>query len=130
MEAEDILWVLPYVILIAVLYSIYLWKTARGKKLLAQGRELIRAGNSREGVRLLKEALWKANQKPDLELAILDELVNAYKGCGVIFDAHDYIVLVNQFRELNKKGSGKAVDELKKVQKLKKQVIDRMKDVS
>jgi len=130
MEAEDILWVLPYAILAAVLYSIYLWKTARGRGLLARSQSLIGAGNLREGVHLLKEALWKANEKPDLEQSILDELTKAYQASGKPFDAHDYILLIGQFRELSKKGSTKAIEEMKKVQKLKKQIIDRMPDVS
>ena len=130
MEAEDILWVLPYLILAGVMYSIYLWKTARGKSLLAQSRSLIEAGDQRGGIHLLKEALWKANEKPNLEQQILDEFTRIYQSRGISYDNQDYIVLIDQFRELSKKGSTKALDEMKKVQSLKKQLIDRMPDIA
>jgi len=130
MEAEDILWVLLYAILAAVLYAIYWWKTSRVRSLLGKSQSLIAVGNLRKGVHLLKEALWKTNENPDLEQSILDELAKAYQARGVSFDSQDYILLIGQFRELSKKGSTKAIEEMKKVQKLKRKIIDRMPDVS
>ena len=98
MQPADLLWALPYLILAAVLGSIYWWRTARGRSLLAKGSALTDAGRVREAVVTLKAALRKANQKPDLEQAILDELARAYKAGGVAFDPGDYLLLVGQFR--------------------------------
>ena len=130
MEIEDLFWVLPYALLAVVMYSLYFWKTARGRSLLAKSRELIDAGKLPEGADLLKEALWKANEKPELEHAILDELANVYQVCGHSFDSQDYVLLISQYQGLEKKGSTKSLQELQKVQMLKKQVIDGMPKVA
>jgi len=130
MEAEDILWALPYLILAAVLYSIYLWKTARGRNLLTKAQSLLSSGDTGQAVDLLKQALWKANEKEELERSILAELDRAYRSRSIPFDSHDYVLLIGQFQELKKKGSTKAMAELKKVQALKKKLIEYMPEVS
>ncbi len=129
MEAVDVLWILPYVVLVAVFYLIYAWKTARGRRLLAKARTVSSSGNVREAVRLLKEALWKANEKPGLERSILNDLAQEYRSRGISFDLQDYLILIEQFQDLSKKGSTKAMEELKQVQALKKQIIERMPNI-
>lgn len=130
MEAEDILWIVPYAILAVGCGSIYVWKTMRAKRLLARAQSADSSGDPNGRADLLKTALRKANEKPELERSILNELAALYRSCDVSFDARDYRILVEQFQELSRKGSTKAIEELKQIQALKKQIIDRMPRIS
>ena len=133
MNDEDILQIVvragPFVILTAVFYCIYLWKTTRARKLLTKATTSFGDANAREAVSLLKQALWKANEKPELERSILAKLGQAYQQWMIAFNESDYLILIGQFEQLSQKGSYKALQEVRKVQTLKKQLIDRMPDL-
>jgi hypothetical protein len=133
MEAEDIiesiLWASPFIVLAIIGYSMYFWKTIQGKKLLSKGTSLIDAGCLPQGVNVLKDALWKANEKPELERAIIQKLDRVYKQKNISFDSNNYLVLVTQYRTLSKKKSYIALEEIKKVQALKKQILDKMPNI-
>lgn len=134
MESDDILRIVlpsvPIVIIMVVFYCIHLRKVARGRSLLAKAQSSLEYGNATDAVILLKQALWKANEKPELERSILAELGQAYQHRNVAFDPRDYLILVGQYELLAKKGTAKAIEELKKAQLLKKQLIDRMPDLA
>ncbi len=130
MDGEAFIWALPYILIAAVMYSIYVFKTSRGKDLFKKAKQAINQGDLAEGVTLLKQALWKANEKPNLEHEILNELNRAYQEKTIVFDCRDYQVLISHYEQLAGKSSHKAISEIKKVQALKKQLIDKMPDLT
>lgn len=116
----------PFVVLTVVLYCIYLWKTTRARKLLTKATSSFGDTNARDAVSLLKQALWKANEKPELERSILAKLGQTFQQGTIAFNEGDYLILIGEFEQLSQKGSYKALQEIRKVQTLKKQLIDRM----
>jgi hypothetical protein len=130
MEGTEILGILFFFGIAGIMYSIYIWKTVRARRLFAKAKGSAGLGNPGERLRVLKDALWKANEDPHLENSILNEIIDIYRARNISFDSQDYKVLVSQYEQLSKKGSSKAFDEIIKVQTLKKKLIDRMPIIS
>lgn len=133
MEAEDLLgavvWALPFLAIAGVFHAIALWKRTKGRGLHERGRQLVVSGDARdarEARGVLLAALWKANEEPLMERRILADLDRIYREAGVAFSPDDYEVLIRQFEALSRKGSNKALGELKKVQGVKHELIGRM----
>jgi hypothetical protein len=133
MEPEDFIEALIYAIpfgIIAIIYYLgYLKKTSKGRAFLNKANDLIKKGDLKQGVNLLKESLWKLNEKPELEKLIVNELDRIYQSKNLIFDKNDYLTLIEQYVILYKKGSNKALAEIKKVQYAKKAIIDSMPEI-
>lgn len=127
---EDFLIVIPFILIAIVFYTIYLFKVSKAKKLLSQAKEANTNGEYALAVTLFKKALWKANEKPEMEAIILSSLAGIYEKNGITFDPDDYETLIQQFQILKKKSSRKSLQEMGKVNKLKKQLIDRMPELS
>lgn len=133
MEASDIMeslaYALPFLAIAGVFYLIAARKKRLGRKLHAQAKHLLASGRDKEARELLLQALWKANEEPGLERQILDDLGQFFQEAWVDVLIDDYRLLVRQFEALAKKGSHKAISEMKKVQGLKQALIDRMPSV-
>jgi hypothetical protein len=134
MNGEDILesiaWAIPFLVIAAVFYAIAAWKKSKGRGLHRQAQLLLSSGRRNEARDVLLQALWKANEEPNLERQILADLGRLYGEIGTPFSPDDYEVLIGQYKQLKKKGSHKAISEMKKVQALKKELIDRMPRVA
>lgn len=130
MAADDILeclaYALPWLALAGVLYAFAFWKKSKGRKLHAEAREHLATGDLDEARDRLLQALWKANEEPEIERRILADLDVVCQRSQVDFRSDDYEVLILQFEQLSKKGSHKALAEMKKVQALKWRLIERM----
>lgn len=127
---ETLLWVSPFIVIAIVFYSIYLLKIRKAKQLHYEAEEAERNGEYATAVTLFKQSLWKANEKPEMETGILLSLTGIYKKHNIAFDAGDYEKLIEQFQTLKKKSSRKSLQEMGKVNKLKKELIDRMPELS
>ena len=121
---------LPFFLLAAILYAIASWKKRQGIGLHVDAQRLLDIGDEEAGRNVLLQALWSANEEPSIERQILRDLRNLYSRSGVDFQTDDYEVLISQFERLSRKGSHKAWSELKKVQVLKSELIDRMPKVA
>ena len=130
MEFEDVLesvvWALPFLVIAAIFYGIAAWKKNKGQGFHAEAKQLLSQGNHKEARELLLQALWKANEIPQLERRILTDLGKLYEEINVAFDPGDYMVLIRQFEQLSTKKSHKAISEMKKVQAVKKGLIGGM----
>ena len=116
---------------IAVIFGIiYFFKVAKAKKLYSEAVVAKTRGDDRLAVSLFKQALWKANEKPDMEWDILSNLKELYSKHKVEHDFGDYETLIEQFRTLAKKSSNKSMREMGEVNKLKQELIDRMPELS
>jgi hypothetical protein len=116
------------VILIIVYFRI-LKKKRHGRELYAKAKMEIKSGKSGEAINTLKDALWKFNEEPKIEKIIIAELSQLYKSQQIPFEEKDYLILINQFQSLSKKGSNRSVDEILKVQKLKRRSLERMPEL-
>ena len=134
MEAEDIfesfVWALPFLMIACIYYGIAAWKKAKGRGLRDRALALLSSGNHGDAHDVLMQALWKANEEPRLERQILADMGRLYEKIGIRFSAEDYKLLIGQFEQLSKKGSYKAISEMKKVQALKKALIGKMPRVA
>ena len=130
MEMEDILegivWALPFLAIAGIYYVIAIWKKTKGKGLHARARELLDSGSYKEARDVLLQSLWKANETPQLERQILNDLSRVYENLGIAFESSNYKELIRQFEMMSSKHSQKAISEMKKIQALKKDLIDRM----
>jgi inorganic pyrophosphatase/exopolyphosphatase len=120
---------LPFLIIAVVFYSIYLYKISKAKQLLSEAEEAEKDGNLASAVILLKQALWKANEKPEMEKRILLSLTDIFGKYQITLDTGDYEKLIEQFQILKKKSSRKSLQEMGKVNKLKKELITKMPDL-
>ena len=127
---ETLLWISPFIVIAIVFYSIYLLKMRKAKLLHSEAEEAERNGEYATAVTLFKQSLWKANEKPEMETSILLSLTDIYKKHNIAFDNGDYEKLIEQFQTLKKKSSRKSLQEMGKVNKLKKELIDRMPELS
>jgi hypothetical protein len=127
---EVLLSVLPFAIIAAVFFGIYLFKVSKAKQFLGEAEEAEVRGEYAAAVELFKKALWKANEKPEMERAILGSLARIYSKHDIGFESGDYERLIEQFAVLKKKSSRKALKEMGQVNKLKKELIDRMPEVA
>jgi len=129
-DADDLLgsllWALPFFALAGALYAYGMHKQRRGRRLHARAQELLSGGDREQARATLLQSLWNANETPELERRILADLAGLYRDAGVSCDLNDYDVLVRQYEQLAKKHSQKALLELRAVQGLKRQLIDRM----
>jgi alcohol dehydrogenase YqhD (iron-dependent ADH family) len=114
----------------AIFLIIYLFKVAKAKKFYSEAVGAKTHGNDRLAISIFKKALWKANEKPDMETDILSKLKELYSKHNIVHDFGDYETLIEQFRTLKKKSSHRSLREMGKVQKLKKELIDRMPELS
>jgi hypothetical protein len=129
MDGKEIIFVAPYLLLVVVGLCILAWKKWKkhhASRFFRQAERAEQRGERSEAVEAYKAALWKANESPSLELTILCRLAGIYDAAGVEVDFSDYKALIGQFQRLSGKHSGKALDELKQVQGLKKELIGRM----
>jgi hypothetical protein len=124
---ESAVYALPWFLLAAIFYGFALWKKFRGQNLLSDARQLRTAGKTQEACGTYLNALWKANEEPRLEREILAELSQIYGGTNPKFRSGDYETLIVQFERLSKKGSHRAIAELKEVQSLKSHLIEQMR---
>jgi hypothetical protein len=125
----DLKWIILYVILgaIALIGAVaYLYKVKAAKKTLAQAEEARAKGDDREALGLFVKALWLANEKPSLETSILEKIRRLYDRMKIAYDLGDYLKLVEQYRSLSKKSSRKSLKESVEVQKLKRELIEKM----
>jgi thioredoxin-like negative regulator of GroEL len=113
-----------------IFYIIYLVKTSYAKKYLTEAENAMAAGNHLEAVTTFKKALWKANEKPEIEAKILDRLAELYQQHKIDHSFEEYHSLIKQFQVLSKKSSNKAIKEMGEVQSLKKKLIEKMPDLS
>ena len=65
-----------------------------------------------------------------METRILLSLSGIYKKNNINHDFDDYKKLIEQFKILDKKSSNKSMREMGKVNELKKELIDRMPDLT
>jgi hypothetical protein len=113
-----------------IFYIIYLVKTSYAKKYLTEAENAMVAGRHLEAVTIFKKALWKANEKPEIETKILDRLAELYQQHKINHSFEEYRSLIKQFQVLSKKSSNKAIKEMGEVQTLKKKLIEKMPDLS
>lgn len=112
---------------IAVLFAgLYWWKLSTARKLLAGADEAIARGDPKGALEQLKEGLWRANEKGSLERAMLERIELLYSKHSVTWDGSDYRLLITQFEQLSRASSQAALEEMKQVQGLKQQLIERM----
>lgn len=112
-----------------ILYFSNLKKKRKGRELYAKAKMEINSGNSGEAINTLKDALWKFIEDPKIEKSIIAELSQLYKSLQIPFEEKDYLILINQYQSLSKKGSNKALDEIIKVQKLKQRCLNNMPEL-
>lgn len=124
---ESVLYASPWLLVAALFYAIAWWKKRRGKDLFSEARELLAAGQVREARESLLSALSSANEEPQLESAILAELERCCTESSASICFEDYRALISQYQRLSRKGSHKALSELKQVQSAKSQLIGRMR---
>lgn len=113
-----------------ILYFSNLKKKRKGRELYAKAKMEINSGNSGEAINTLKDALWKFIEEPKIEKSIIAELSQLYKSLQIPFEEKDYLILINQYQSLSKKGSDKALDEIIKVQKLKQRILNNMPELN
>ncbi len=134
MQPEDFLeafaFAVPWFLLAGLFFAIAAWKKRKGGGLHAEARQLLAEGKDIEAHPVLLEALQSANEEPRIERGILADLGGVYQRAGIAFRADDYELLILQFEQLSKKGSHKAWSELKQVQALKFELIERMPKVA
>ena len=123
---EDFGMVFVWLGIAAIFFIIYLLKSAKAQKSYSRAVEAKTRGDDVSAVKLFKQALWKANEKPDMETDIVSKLEELYNNRNIVYDFQDYKKLIEQFRILKKKSSQKSLREMGKVNKLKKDIIDRM----
>ena len=123
---EDFGMVFVWLGIAAIFFIIYLLKSANAQKSYSRAVEAKTRGDDVSAVKLFKQALWKANEKPDMETDIVSKLEELYNNRNIVYDFQDYKKLIEQFRILKKKSSQKSLREMGKVNKLKKDIIDRM----
>lgn len=105
-------------------------KEKKANTLSSRAYNAIADGDDKLAISLLKQALWQANESPDIEEPILSKLKELYKNHTIEHDFGDFEKLVEQFRILKKKSSMKSAKEMQKVVELKKVLIDRMPELS
>ena len=69
-------------------------------------------------------------QPRGLERQILPDLGHVYEKLGVTFESSNYKELIRQFELMSLKHSQKAITEIKKIQALKRELINRMPRVN
>jgi hypothetical protein len=129
MEAGDFFLVFIFLGLAALAGLIYLVKMRKAKKHLTLAGEAKLRGDDKTAIILFKKALNHANEKPDMEAEILLQLEALYANNGLKYDFSDLNQLLEQTRVLSKKSSNKALRELGKVLKLKKEIVDEMPEL-
>ena len=134
MQPEDVLQSVavaaPFFVIAAACYAVAIRKKRRGVGLQGKAHALMERGDDKTAREALLAALWSANEQPAIERRILDDLRQLYARSGVELQTDDYDLLIVQFERLSRKGSHKAWSELKQVQSLKHQLIDRMPKVA
>jgi hypothetical protein len=103
-----------------IFYIIYLVKTSYAKKYFTGAENAMAAGKHLEAVTIFRKALWKANEKLEIEAKILDRLEELFRQHKINHSFEEYRSLIKQFQFLSKKSSNKAIKEMGEVQTLKK----------
>ncbi|MCA9231771.1 MAG: hypothetical protein KDA57_14065 [Planctomycetales bacterium] len=124
---ESILYASPWLLIAAVFYIIAWWKKLGGESYYSNARNMLSEGKVEEARESFLCALWKANEEPHLERAILAELRQFYDEAHGGFRPEDYEKLIVQYERLSTKGSHKAFAELKEVQAAKSYLIEQMR---
>ena len=127
---ESIVVAVPFLLLAALFYGLAARKKHKGKSFHSQAKQLIENGNDTEAREVLLRALWSANEEPHLERNILADLRELYTRVGIELETDDYDLLISQYESLSRKGSHKAWSDLKQVQALKSELIDRLPKVA
>ncbi len=134
MEPEDfmeaLLWGAPFFLIALVFYGLSANKKRVGNKLQLQAQAELEAGRSTRARDKFLQALWKANEEPALERQILRSLQALPIEAKVPLAFADYELLIGQYEQLAKKSSHKALSELKQVQALKLELIQRVPESS
>ena len=130
MEWGDFFFVFIFLGIAAIAGVIYLVKMAKAKKSLEEADEAMAKGDDSGAIVLYKQALKHANEKPDMEVTIVSKLDGLFNKNQLEYNFSDYNTLIEQARVLRKKSSNKALRELGKVIKLKKEMVDKMPSLS
>ena len=130
MDPISIALIVVAVLLIIVSLVIRSSKEKKANTLSSRAFNAIADGDDKLAISLLKQALWQANESPQIEEPILSKLKELYKKHNIEHDFGDFEKLIEQFRILKKKSSMKSAKEIQKVVELKKALIDRMPELS
>jgi len=111
-------------------YIISKSKEKKANELSSKAFNAIADGDDKLAITLLKQALWKANESPDIGSPVLSKLKELFLKHNIEHDFGDYEKLIEQFRILKKKSSMRSAQEMKKVVELKKKLIDKIPELT